>query len=364
MTLEIRPALPEELEALCAFLEEDFDETTPWGVREEYPLVFDETNRNNLFVAVENGLILSHVGVKPVQFRGPSLKLRLGLVGSVRTSPRHRGRGLARLVMQAAERRLFELGCELGMLWTSIPSFYEQFGWVIAGSEFSLEVPKSAVAQVAPVGAVRRLTPERWRDVIAMHEREPLRVLRDPKDYEALFSIPGTETWVLDTAEGPIAYGVMGKGRDFSGCLHEWCGSAASVVSLVRGMMEGSRREAMTVIGPPSRRDVLQAFEKLGVRAEPAALGMFKVLSGVQLARQIETFLWPAGIPWNLCWHDGGVILSSLTTGEPFELSHPEALRLLLGLGQERFALPEALGGDAVSELLPVPFYVWGLDSI
>ncbi len=364
MALEIRPVTPDEFDALCAFLEEDFDDSSPWGVVDEYPLVFASSNRANLMVAVENGEIVSHVGMKTVQFRGPSLKLRLGLIGSVRTSPRHRGRGLARLLMQAAARRLFEVGAELALLWTSIPGFYEKLGWTVAGSEFSLEVSRGKLPVAGIGGIVRRLTPDRWRDVVALHERERLRVMREPSEYEALLGIPGTTTYVLDTADGPTAYGVVGKGRDFAGCLHEWCGSADDVVSLVRGVLEITRRETVTLIGPPSRQDVLERFQRLDLTPEPAALGMFRVINPRSLAQQLESCLWPAGIPWNLSWHDEGVIVSSLTTGEPFELGHDDALRLLLGLGNERFALPEALGGPEISERLPLPFYVWGLDSI
>jgi aminoglycoside 2'-N-acetyltransferase I len=91
---------------------------------------WDHTLGGTHLLAVEDGEIVAHGAVVPRTLEAGGRALRTGYVEGVATRGDRRRRGLATLVMRAANR-VVEEAYELGALsdGTRIPGFYERLGW-------------------------------------------------------------------------------------------------------------------------------------------------------------------------------------------------------------------------------------------
>lgn len=79
----------------------------------------------------KSGRMLAHVGIVPVPVLVGSCEFAAIGFGGVIVTREHRGRGIGRIVMEAATARARELGPDVGLLfcWPSRAGFYGGLGW-------------------------------------------------------------------------------------------------------------------------------------------------------------------------------------------------------------------------------------------
>src|SRR5262245_36792288 len=96
-------------ERLLEFLNRELRAGTDLRLEKEYPSFFQSPGGQSLIVE-ENGEIVSHLGWILREFEHSTFRLRLGLIGSVVTTPRARGKGYASQLVQAALTELQRRG--------------------------------------------------------------------------------------------------------------------------------------------------------------------------------------------------------------------------------------------------------------
>src|SRR5437588_11057815 len=104
MDYEFGHCRTEELVELLELANRVFRRGAPGDMGEEYPLVFEAPNVENLRVARHGESLVGHVGLCIRDAAILGARLRVASVGAVATDPEHRGHGIASRQMADARQ--------------------------------------------------------------------------------------------------------------------------------------------------------------------------------------------------------------------------------------------------------------------
>jgi len=344
------------------------------SLAEEYPLVFGARAAGELETLEEQGEVRAACALLVRDLVCGHERLRVGLVGSVCAHEAHRRRGLGRRLLERAEARLAELGCTLGLLWADDPGWYERQGWRAAGCELLYALDAESLAAVVPDAdaRVRAAAPDDFAALHRLYAAHPTRVDRTLGESRALLGAPGVDTLVLERGRDVVAYACVGRGADLAGCLHEWAGAPDDVLRLAREHLARRSRAGeappLYLMTPSDARALHARLDALGVPGHRGVLGMLKLLdpsAATDFVRRAARGRVTAGI--GATRDEGVTLLDARFSGPAGELSlAPDALLdLLVPPRGERSAIQSLERATGTSlPTLPLPLYLWGLDSI
>ena len=169
----IRTLREDERESVLALLDE-WPLSDGWRGRDYFrryiecdPTYVDE----NFWVAEQRGRLVACVQIFPRLLRVRGATVPVGGIGSVFTSEKARGSGVASQLLEASAAAMRERGMELSLLFASRHDFYARLGWVLCPRQRPLWI--RADASGAPDAACRIDAFDIARDldaVIALHE--------------------------------------------------------------------------------------------------------------------------------------------------------------------------------------------------
>ena len=203
------------------------------SVLTDFPLVFDDDNLSNCRVIERDGRIVSHAAVWPRTFRFSGESISVGIIVLVATDSRYRRQGLAAELMRDLQMAMPGLGCQLGLLWTGVPDFYESLGWstVQAPGWIVREATSSQDRQ----GQLRVVDYETNRHLDALHHLhrdQPIHSQRTRAESAKLFTLPKCPVLVGEVDGHPVAYLVEGRATNKRG-LVEYAGDPGDVWELI-----------------------------------------------------------------------------------------------------------------------------------
>jgi len=319
----VAPLPPEEASNLAHDLDRWLRPNAEITTKDDLPLLLGEGSDAYRVVAIVGRKPVSHAALYRHTYRLPdSTELSVGVIGAVATDPSQRRSGHAgrcvRHLQDAARRERMDAV----VLWDESNGWYERFGFVRSGREMLHLAPSWPFEHLVRPGWVRPLEPRDLGAVRALHERESAATVRTSETWRRLLAVPKTAAYVLEFQGEIEAYGVVGKGNDLQGCLHEWAGLEYSLPALLSGIFAERRdlRE-LTVMSPPWKTEAGRAMAFHGVESTPGVLGMIWLPDCNQLATKLDRL-------------------------EMVDLGHDEIVHRL-------FAGPDA-----------IPFYLRGLDSM
>lgn len=108
-------------------------------------------------IAVQDGRIISHVGVWDYQMRVGRARLRTGGIGLVLTHPEHRKKGLAAQVMTAVMASMRQGGYDYSVLF-GIRNYYHRFGFTQAWPDTRVHVALEALPEEPLRPALRKVS--------------------------------------------------------------------------------------------------------------------------------------------------------------------------------------------------------------
>ena len=111
-----RPVKPGELPSLTRLADTIFADGEEGLMLASFPLLFDESNFENLFVFAKRGRIVSHVGMAQRWACLAGCTVRVACIGAVGTYEEHRGKGLATSLFEAACGKALSDGVDLMMI--------------------------------------------------------------------------------------------------------------------------------------------------------------------------------------------------------------------------------------------------------
>lgn len=241
-----------------------------YGVQHTWPQLYRSDGDGMFFVSLEGERLLSHCACRIETVIGANGPQRVTLIGSVATDPTRRGEGLASAVLAAAVAAC-EQRSDAMLLWAERPELYTKHGFVDGREERCLVLarrPRSADFEKVRLAEVRD-----HAALHALHEHNPLRVVRSLNVMSGLLTTPGMTTVVLEEGGEVIAYACCGKGSDLQGHWHEMSGSDEAVARLLPAAMHVAEQLDAMVLVPPYRstlRDLLgTSVVEEGVLAGP-----------------------------------------------------------------------------------------------
>ena len=336
----------------------------------EYPLVFREGSPGRLHSVEEGGEARSACAVLVRDALAGGRRMRLGLIGSVSTDPAWRRRGLASRVLDAAESDLAADGCLLALLWADDPDFYRGRGYHPLGAEvdFVLE-PQAREALPQATGVVRAAGRDDFAAIHRLYAHHRERSERSPEETAELLAGPGIELLVLQRERDIAAYTCLGRGADFARTIHEWAGAPEDVLALCREHLgrAGARGEGTThyLMTPPSARELQSRLRQIGCWDATGILGMGKLLDPEAAAALLAESLGPAARVDVESEPLGAARITLRGPAGACSLDEGALLRLLFPPAEDRSELARVRSATGLSLAgLPLPLFLWGLDSI
>jgi ribosomal protein S18 acetylase RimI-like enzyme len=335
--------------------------------------VYDPANLANVMVVCDQERVVASTGLWTNEVALGDARLLVGGINCVGTLPDYRRHGLGSSVVEAAQARMRDLGCHVGLLVTGISSWYRRLGWDDAGLVHSYSLNRGNIAllprlpatvhvrlvetgQDGDAGVAREVAGE----VVRLHNEQRMGALRTVEQFRQLLAAKGNPRLLLAESEGVLlAYLLV---RENS--LLEWVGSAENVAGLVRACFEmlddpqASTSERSNEAGPIALRNLtlstpgwqqplVARLDALRIPYSSSYLGMMYV---VDPRAVLDAF--------------GLSAIGVSAEGEAFNLTY-QGERVTLHRSQlaKLFFGPERVSPFA-AELLPLPFWQWNLEKV
>jgi len=334
---------------MIGFLDAQLRAGAGFSLQAEYPSLFGEYPGGESLYLESQGRVLSHVGILVREYRHANLRMRVGLLGSVVTTPEYRGQGLASRLVKEALELLRRRGALICLLWSEANAFYESFGFHRAGREWDFKLSPLHLPPPTDTGIVDYDPVRHAYAVWHLYGRHDVKLDRSLEEHKRLCSIPKSRIFVAEREGTPTAYIVVNKGADFENYVHEWGGE----VDEVRRTLAWVQRQRfadrnLTVIAPAHY--ALEPLKRISLSHWEGVLGLMKLLDRTRLMLLYGDYLRGRGISFK--WAKERNRFAIEGNEFPTETDR-DCLRLVFGEG-----------GVTSFQHPSLPFFLWGFDSI
>ncbi|MEK7477317.1 MAG: GNAT family N-acetyltransferase [Candidatus Coatesbacteria bacterium] len=299
-----RPVRPNEYRSLLKLVNRTFiGSPGERGMESLYPWHLSSENRRNLWVTVENGKVVSHVGVSKRALAVDGVRIPLGLMSAVATDPAYRGAGLASRIIEVLRSRHDREGLDLYFI-SGDRGLYRRIGAVPVGRRLHFVLTPAALGLFAhPDVSFRPAGPRDLAAIAALHAREPVRILRPVADFRRVFRagwavLSPARFFVAEAGGRVTAYFVAGVTRKAGGpqsgrlVVVEHAGSRTDLLAALHAacLAWGKRRVELTV-SPHERESLaLLSGRHLGERHVPV-YDAIAILNLERLIRRLRPVL-------------------------------------------------------------------------
>ncbi len=375
MSYEYGTCRPEELYDLVELANRVFRAQRPGNMGEEYPLVFEAPNAENLLVARDNGRIVGHVGlcIRDASLLGA--RLRVSSIGAVATDPEHRGQGIASRLMELARERSRESRASL-MLISGTRGLYQRLGYVQVGTFLSYLVP---AGDPEPGVSATPFEADDLPAIVRLYQSEPVRFFRPVEDWHKLVAASmlmnqPADLLVIRRGNAIVAYagvqrpGASGLGLRGPARVREVAGSRSALAAALPGIAREygcSGSEVVTWASDAEWRS--QALARGWEWAPLPFPGRVGIIDSQRFLTAVRPLLEERASGELVVTAQGeGVRLEA--GGDSVLVERPGALTALLFGGETEEAhavpfLPERLRA-AVDVVLPVPLLWYGYNYV
>ncbi len=373
----------------------------PGRLQQEYPQLFQNDASVFFLTLYEGSTPVAFCTLWAVHFRVGVDRLRAGLISFVYTDPDARGRGHAGLVVEHALEKARALKLGLALLWSDIDSLYTRLGFVQAGGESLVLVDRATLRAACESmrhtqdgEAVRIETPATadWKAIERLRGNRDCQLELDSGQIARMSCIPDMSVRVARKSESAssqereeiVAFAIRGRGDDFEEVIHEWAGEPEAALRCCLSLIEDCQPHSeLFLLTPPDDAEVPWRLRKAGARVIQQPLAWMRILSTTAFAEDLSrimpdsTRIQIKEVPPTAGASVAAPKLIIKTTKGELTLDQPTLLALILGPGPRFFAeksdqrLAElrnrrlaSILDDAALEALPLPFFVWGMESI
>jgi hypothetical protein len=202
--------------------------------------------------------------------------------------------------------------------------------------------------------------------IIEIHNRETLRTERTAKEYETYFVLPKTRALLAVRGKTVSAYAVMGKGEDLRNCIHDWGGDPRDLLALVQKLASLASAEETMILAPAGQREFTRLLGQMRIPSAFEYLAMMKVIDVEGLSSVLgDNLSGKLGMDFQILRSGSGFRIKVGREEAAMEqernlvrlLFGPDpASNILTGISRETLR--------ALDRALPIPLFIWGLDSV
>ncbi len=375
MEYELGHCRREELTDLVELADRVFRANRAGSMGQQYPLVFDAENVENLRVARAGTRLVAHVGLSIRDAHILGARVRVASVGAVATDPEHRGHGLASRLMADARRHARDLGASL-MLISGGRGLYHRLGYVQVGTFHSYTAPAAELPDALEA------VPFESGDlpvVASLYQAEPVRFIRPAQDWCKLMSagmLMNQPADLLTIRRGGVALAYAGVQRPAPGSsdggtvvrVREFAGSRSVLAAVLPGLAARYGTSAAEVVVGASDGEWRAQALKFGWTASTATFpGTLGIIDSSEFCRAIRPLLDErVGSRLSLDPEGEGAVLSA--GADRVQLETPGELTALVFGGDtaEARAVPELPREMALlaRQAFPLPLLWYGFNYV
>jgi predicted N-acetyltransferase YhbS len=381
METETRACRAEELPALLALVNRVFRAGGQGEMRAEYPLVFGEENLPNIRIVPGDAGPLAHVGVclRDVCILGA--RLRVAGIGAVCTDPEHRGLGFASALMEDARRHAREQGACL-MLISGGRGLYHRLGYFTVGCFHRYQWSAAQLRGVEVPGIeLSGFREEELEAIVALHQAEPVRYLRDMTDWRRLLAArmlmnAPSELLTIRHATQLVAYvgvqrprgGATDAGKEVR--IQEFAGSRRAILAALPAIVERYSAGSVSLTAQPVDAEMAVQVRHHGGTATrvsfPGTLGVIEPPALLEALHPLLAERATASADLDVSATAAGV--SFALGAQRYAVAAPGPLAALLfgGDTEEARSLPARQGplGALLETLFPLPLVWYGYNYV
>lgn len=154
---------------------------------EEYPQLFNEGNLENCRVVIEDGKVVSHIGMTEQMASIFGCQVGVACIGAVSTHPDYRNRGFATKAFHNACAKAYADGIDF-MIVSGDRGLYRRAGCRRVGQDYSLEVSKKLANRFDSRGySLKFCNKDDIPAISRLYRAEPVRFIRTCETYERAF---------------------------------------------------------------------------------------------------------------------------------------------------------------------------------
>jgi len=131
--MKIENPTPSSIKTIIHHLNNEFiySKNKNIGLEFRFKELFSKKNFHNLYLIMEGNDVASFVAVNPLLIDINSQFINAFAVGCVYTQQQFRGKRISSFLLKKVIDKYLNEGYEIGLLWTTIPEYYQKIGWVL-----------------------------------------------------------------------------------------------------------------------------------------------------------------------------------------------------------------------------------------
>ncbi len=358
----------------------------------EFPLLFSESNLENMRIIVEDGKPISHVAIYETNVSLYGCQISVGLIGAVCTHPDYRVKGLATATLEDAFEKMRGDGVTLVLI-SGVRGLYDRLGCAVVGRVHRFTMQPKDVELIPIQGfELKPFEDTDILDVIRVQQAEPVRFHRRIEEFKAFLKCLGSDsagevhskyTFTVSDGVQPLAYIVAQIPRDASktdSTVFEYGGSRTALAAALKILTQRYGMKGLQIPIPSHDFEFLSILRKAGLTLPKTTHfgGTVKVLGFRNLLTQLRPFLVErlnleegesVGI-----WEEDGRFIFKLGRERLLLNDEKDVTRLLFGVPEsvsprhEKYVpktsvtLVEGRLTDVLGRVFPLPTIIYGLN--
>ncbi len=362
--LKSRSPEKHEFEQVLSFLNQQLRADSTWAINLEYPTAVTPQNIHNMSIIESNDKIVSHALFKPLITKTPSAIYKIGAIGSVVTDPSYRQQGLSTLNMQNCLNKATEQNCDLVVLWSDQQEFYRKFGFELAGIEYTYVFDQPFKMQNENLKFIKGTAIDP-NAILKLYSQHTVNTVRTVDEIQQFLKIPNSQVFTAWSESNQLlAYAVEGKGADLQSFIHEWGGQVPALTDLFSHIVKTEQKNYHIMV-PTHSTNMRSALDKLELFCHQGFMGMIRIHNFDAVALKVKKAFRAEGYDQFVLEKNNGQVVFGCGT-DLYTLDHEtDLVKILFGPAHvDDMTFIKAETRQILKQILPLPLWIWGWDSI